>query len=71
MSSRSMVSVAWHCLAVVAAAAVLIGVAPVKTRKEGKQSIGYYKLRRDEFSIVVINWGATILSVNLHDKKDD
>ncbi|KAL5218691.1 hypothetical protein ABZP36_019375 [Zizania latifolia] len=68
--SRSMASVAWHCLAVVvAAAALMIGVVvPAEARKEGKQSIGYYELRRGEFSVVVTNWGATILSVNLPDK---
>ncbi|KAF0911830.1 hypothetical protein E2562_012318 [Oryza meyeriana var. granulata] len=70
MSGRSVATVAWHCLGVatVVAAVLLVGGTPAEARKEGKQSIGYYELRRGEFSIVVANWGATILSVNLPDK---
>lgn len=37
-------------------------------RKQGKGTLGYYELRRGEFSMVVTNWGATILSVRLPDK---
>ncbi|XP_040378354.1 galactose mutarotase-like [Oryza brachyantha] len=64
-SSRSMVTAA---VAVAVAVAFLIGGTPAEARNEGKQDIGYYELRRGEFSIVVTNWGATILSVNLPDK---
>lgn len=45
-----------------------LGGVSVEARKQGKQSLGYYELRRGEFSIVVTNWGATILSVRLPDK---
>uniref|UniRef100_A0A804LL28 Aldose 1-epimerase n=1 Tax=Zea mays TaxID=4577 RepID=A0A804LL28_MAIZE len=53
------------CLAVVL---VALGSGGVEARKRGKQSLGFYELRRGEFSMVVTNWGATILSVRLPDK---
>lgn len=54
------------CLAVVLLA--IAGDGGVEARKRGKESLGYYELRRGEFSMVLTNWGATILSVRLPDK---
>ncbi|KAF2939479.1 hypothetical protein DAI22_03g198300 [Oryza sativa Japonica Group] len=70
MAATSARSVAWQWLAVAAAvaAASLIGGTPAEARRGGKESIGFYELRRGEFSVVVTNWGATILTVNLPDK---
>lgn len=56
------------CLSVVLLA---LGSGGVEARKRGKQSLGFYELRRGEFSMVVTNWGATILSVRLPDKNGD
>ncbi|XP_066387857.1 uncharacterized protein [Miscanthus floridulus] len=53
------------CVAVVL---VALGSGGVEARKRGKQSLGFYELRRGEFSMVVTNWGATILAVGLPDK---
>jgi len=54
------------CLAVVVVVLLAIaGSGGAEGRKLGKQSLGYYELRRGEFSMVLTNWGATILSVRL------
>ncbi|GJN31637.1 hypothetical protein PR202_gn00069 [Eleusine coracana subsp. coracana] len=52
------------CLAVVLVAIAGNGEA----RRHEKESVGFYELRRGEFSMVLTNWGATILSVRLPDK---
>jgi hypothetical protein len=55
-------------------AVVLLAVAGnrgTEARKVGKKSVAYYELRRGEFSMVLTNWGATILSIRLPDKKGD
>jgi aldose 1-epimerase len=55
-------------------AVVLLAVAGdrgAEARKVGKESVVYYELRRGEFSMVLTNWGATILSVRLPDKNGD
>ncbi|CAN6319808.1 unnamed protein product [Urochloa humidicola] len=44
------------------------GVPGAEARKRGKESLGFYELRRGEFSMVVTNWGATILAVRIPDK---
>uniref|UniRef100_A0ACD5WYZ4 Uncharacterized protein n=1 Tax=Avena sativa TaxID=4498 RepID=A0ACD5WYZ4_AVESA len=54
------------CLVVVVVVASLGGVEARK--QQGKGTLGFYELRRGEFSMVVTNWGATILSVRLPDK---
>ena len=56
------------CVAVVL---VALGSGGVEARKRGKQSLGFYELRRGEFSMVVTNWGATILAVRLPDKNGE
>jgi hypothetical protein len=43
-------------------------VQKIRGRQQGKGTLGFYELRRGEFSMVVTNWGATILSVRLPDK---
>ncbi|KAG2551601.1 hypothetical protein PVAP13_9KG405800 [Panicum virgatum] len=53
------------CVAIVLLA---IGNGGAEARKQGKQSLGFYELRRGEFSMVVTNWGATILAVRIPDK---
>lgn len=56
------------------AAVVLLAIAGnggAEARRRGKESLGYYELRRGEFSMVVTNWGATILSVRLPDKNGE
>ncbi|KAJ1296920.1 hypothetical protein BS78_01G338800 [Paspalum vaginatum] len=53
------------CLAIIL---VALGNGGVEARKQGKQSLGFYELRRGQFSMVVTNWGATILAVRLPDK---
>ncbi|KAI5003092.1 galactose mutarotase-like [Hordeum vulgare subsp. vulgare] len=56
-------------LALVLCLAVAVSLVGVEARKHpGKETLGYYELRRGEFSMVVTNWGATILSVRLPDK---
>ncbi|KAF7025161.1 hypothetical protein CFC21_037389 [Triticum aestivum] len=64
MSMKTMMALApLLCLAVAAS------LGGVEARKHpGKETLGYYELRRGEFSMVVTNWGATILSVRLPDK---
>jgi aldose 1-epimerase len=50
-------------------AAAVVSLGGVEARKQqGKGTLGFYELRRGEFSMVVTNWGATILSVRLPDK---
>lgn len=58
------------CVAVVLVA-LGIGSGGVEARKSGKQSLGFYELRRGEFSMVLTNWGATILTVRLPDKNGE
>ncbi|CAL4931276.1 unnamed protein product [Urochloa decumbens] len=58
-------SIVLLCLAV---ALLAIGNGGVAARKLDKQSLGFYELRRGEFSMVVTNWGATILAVRIPDK---
>ena len=54
---------------VVCLLAVAVSLGGVEARKQqGKGTLGFYELRRGEFSMVVTNWGATILSVRLPDK---
>ncbi|PAN49413.1 hypothetical protein PAHAL_9G447700 [Panicum hallii] len=53
------------CIAIVLLA---IGNGGAEARKQGKQSLGFYELRRGEFSMVVTSWGATILAVRIPDK---
>ncbi|CAN6300725.1 unnamed protein product [Urochloa humidicola] len=56
------------CLAVAFLAIGNGGVPGAEARKRGKESLGFYELRRGEFSMVVTNWGATILAVRIPDK---
>jgi len=56
------------CVAVVL---VAVGSGGAEARKRGKQSLGFYELRRGEFSMIVTNWGATILAVRLPDKNGE
>lgn len=59
------------CIAIVLLAIGNGGVPGAEARKKGKQSLGFYELRRGEFSMVVTNWGATILAVRIPDKNGD
>lgn len=59
------------CVAVVLVALGIGSGGGVEARKSGKQSLGFYELRRGEFSMVVTNWGATILTVRLPDKNGE
>ncbi|XP_047084458.1 galactose mutarotase-like [Lolium rigidum] len=54
-------------MCVLVAVVVSLGGAEAR-RQQGKGTLGFYELRRGEFSMVVTNWGATILSVRLPDK---
>lgn len=63
------VSMKMMTLALLLCLAVAVSLGGVEARKHpGKETLGYYELRRGEFSMVVTNWGATILSVRLPDK---
>jgi len=48
-----------------------VGNGGAEARKQGKESLGFYELRRGEFSMVVTNWGATILAVRIPDKNGE
>jgi aldose 1-epimerase len=54
-------------MCLLAVAVVSLGGAEAR-RQQGKGTLGFYELRRGEFSMVVTNWGATILSVRLPDQ---